>query len=373
MNPTGDTLDIKPIAPTGASFSMPTQEVDEVAIARAKIAAIGQPQANPNEQYILPNQSVSLRPEEAVAAQTIPAPVSPAAEALKHQPKSSKAKSASKAARSVPSPVKPILSALGSFVILLVIFKSQIIFSQLRYLTAKPQAKTATSAVTASAVISADPTITIPKINVSAPVVYQSSIQEAAVLKSLQDGVVHYGTSVVPGQNGNMVIVGHSSNDWWETGNYKFVFVLLDKLVVGDQYSINYQSHKYVYQVTAVKVVEPTDLSVLAPTSTPTATLITCTPPGTSWKRLVVVANQISPTPTATTTPTDNSTVVNQPVQLPGNPPTLTSQINKAWQTIKHGFSSVFGHSSPSLTPAEPAAASPSSSTTSPQTLPNAL
>src|SRR5262249_21179842 len=156
-------------------------------------------------------------------------------------------------------------------------------FSQLKYLTAKPAAVSTPIASQASAAVSADPTISIPKINVNAPVVYEPSVNEAAVLKALVNGVVHYGTSVTPGQNGNMVIVGHSSNDWWQPGNYKFVFVLLDKLSVGDQFSINYQSHRYVYEVTNVKVVMPTDLSVLTNTPTPTATLITCTPPGTSW------------------------------------------------------------------------------------------
>jgi sortase A len=225
----------------------------------------------------------------------------------------------------------------------MVIFKSQVILSQIGYITNK----TNTSAITteAPAAVSAAPVISIPKINVNAPVVYEPSIAEAAIQKALQGGVAHYGTSVKPGQNGNMVIVGHSSNDWWEPGNYKFVFVLLDKLTVGDEFKINYQSRQYVYKVSQVKVVEPTDLSVLAPTPGPTATLITCTPPGTSWKRLVIKADQISPAPGVVTTPTtDNTSPSDVPVQLPGNAPTITSQLSRAWHNITSGVAGILGH-----------------------------
>jgi len=371
-------------------------ETEEIAAARAKIAAITP--AQPGGEYIQPGQVISFRPENAVSAQTIPEPVSPAAEVVAQEKpaileqlpqvmpgvqagmgavkaKTTAAKASVKQRKdNLPSPVRPILSAVGTFILLFALFHAQIIFSQLKYLTAKPQA--ATSAITAqTAVISPDPTITIPKINVNAPVVYQPSIAEADVLRSLQDGVVHYGTSVVPGQNGNMVIVGHSSNDWWEAGNYKFVFVLLDKLAVGDQFSINYQSKRYVYQVTNIKIVQPTDLSVLAPTTTPTATLITCTPPGTSWKRLVVVANQVSPAP-GQPSAIPAGGVTSQTAVLPGNAPSFTSELSRGWQNIVTGVESIFGHSTQAPQPAAtPTTTQPTSSSNSSSggTLPSGL
>ena len=66
-----------------------------------------------------------------------------------------------------------------------------------------------------------------------------------------------YSGTANPGENGNAVFFGHSSNDIWEKGNYKFVFVLLEKLAVGDQYEIHYQSRKYIYTVEQTRVVEP--------------------------------------------------------------------------------------------------------------------
>src|SRR3989344_1880496 len=70
----------------------------------------------------------------------------------------------------------------------------------------------------ASAVGSA-PEIIIPKINVQIPVVYDvNSIEENNIQKALEGGVVHYADTAKPGQNGNAVIVGHSSNNIFNGG-----------------------------------------------------------------------------------------------------------------------------------------------------------
>ena len=96
-------------------------------------------------------------------------------------------------------------------------------------------------------------------------------------------------------------------------------------MVVGDTFSVNYQSKKYIYQVTETKVVEPTDVSVLAPTAEPSMTIITCTPPGTSWKRLIVVAKQISPDPKAAVAASTKANASSS--ALPGSAPTWWDQI----------------------------------------------
>jgi LPXTG-site transpeptidase (sortase) family protein len=144
-------------------------------------------------------------------------------------------------------------------------------------------------------VIPSTPTVVVPKIGVTAPVVFSTSNQEAAIQDDLRKGVVHYFGTAKPGEIGNSFITGHSSNYWWEKGSYNYIFANLDKLAVGDQAKIYYNGNKYVYQVKEVKVVPPTDVSVLNQTSTPTMTLMTCTPPGTNWKRLIVSFDQIAP------------------------------------------------------------------------------
>lgn len=211
-------------------------------------------------------------------------------------------------------------------------FNSQLIIGQVEYLTrADEQPEGDDSGLSLSTVfISPDPRIIIPKINLDVPVVYdEPSYEEAKVQAALERGVVHYGNTAVPGENGNNVIVGHSSNNWWAAGDYKFAFVLLDKLEVGDTYVLNYNSRQYIYEVFRKDVVEPTDLSVLEPVGEPIVTLITCTPPGTSWKRLVVQARQISPDPNYsedTASQESIGEIINNP--LPGSPPAFWDQVN---------------------------------------------
>lgn len=240
--------------------------------------------------------------------------------------------------KKLPSRLKPILTALASFALLFAVFKAPVFLNQLRFTFDKPAVTEPVDPSSAALAATHDtPTIEIPKINVSAPVVFEPSIAEEAVQKSLQNGVVHYGISVKPGQAGNSVIVGHSSNDWWEPGNYKFVFVLLDKLIIGDTFSVDFDGKKYIYEVYGSKVVEPTDLSVLAHTENPTMTLITCTPPGTSWKRLVIKAKQISPDP-GKVKPVDPKVVENDPGLLPSNAPGLGNQLQRLWDNIRRLF-----------------------------------
>ena len=238
--------------------------------------------------------------------------------------------------QSLPSRLRPFLIGIGTFIVLYFIFKPELLISQIDYLTHKKTP--AITATQASTVVSANPTISIPKISVNAPVVYATDNSESAILVDLESGVVHYANTALPGQPGNSVIFGHSSNDWWEPGNYKFVFVLLDKLVPGDTFSVNYNSKQYIYQVTSSTVVDPTDVAVLNQTADPEMTLITCSPPGTSWKRLIVVAKQISPAP-KTTTPVPAVATKPGTGTLPSNSKSLTDEVSSAWTSVKNFLS----------------------------------
>jgi LPXTG-site transpeptidase (sortase) family protein len=137
--------------------------------------------------------------------------------------------------------------------------------------------------------------IKIPKIKVNAPIVFSPTADEATIQKYLTKGVVHYPGTAKPGEVGNAFLTGHSSNFWWIKGEYNYVFVNLDKLVAGDQAIIYHNGNKYVYTVASKKIVLPEETSVLKQTDTPILSLMTCTPPGTNWKRLVVRLDQTSP------------------------------------------------------------------------------
>lgn len=172
--------------------------------------------------------------------------------------------------------------------------------------------------------------VLIPKINVEVPVVYDiSSIEEKQIQSGLERGVVHYPTSAVPGQNGNVAIVGHSSNNIFNKGKYKFAFVSLSKVEIGDTFMLHYGGTRYVYKVYDKRVVKPTDVSVLErQAKQATATLITCDPPGTALNRLIVVGEQISPAlggNIAATTPEPTTSA--QPAIVPGNAESLFQRL----------------------------------------------
>lgn len=201
--------------------------------------------------------------------------------------------------------ILPILGGIAAFFLVVVAALTLPIYvPRWQYAIFKPAGSATATPVPAPAanaaaapVVSADPKIIIPKLQVTAPIVFEPSTNNDVILKALKNGVVHYAGTAVPGQIGNIAIFGHSSRDWWDRGDYNYIFVLLDKLVAGDRIQVNYQTRQYTYEVTGSKVVQPTDFSVLNPTAEPTLTLITCTPAGTSLRRLVVTARQIDPVP----------------------------------------------------------------------------
>lgn len=142
-----------------------------------------------------------------------------------------------------------------------------------------------------------DNTLFIPKIGVEAPIMFAKSRDQQEINKLLLEGVVHYTDTALPGEIGNTFITGHSSYYWWSKGEYNNVFSILDKLVTGDIVYTHYNFRRYTYKVFEVKVVSPRDTSVLEQGDDSILTLMTCTPVGTNYKRLIVKAKQISPDP----------------------------------------------------------------------------
>lgn len=178
----------------------------------------------------------------------------------------------------------------------------------------------------------AEPQVIIPKINVQIPVVYDlPDGKEDTVQNALESGVAHYPTTPKPGTQGNAAFFGHSSNNIFNKGEYKFAFVLLNQLVEGDTFYLTYDKKIYVYKVITKTVVDPSQVEVLnsVPGKTSTATLITCDPPGTTLKRMVVVGEQISPDPSGNTAPEPVAETIQatSAASLAGNAPTLGGRL----------------------------------------------
>ena len=179
-------------------------------------------------------------------------------------------------------------------------------------------------------IVSPEPRLIIPKINVDVPVIYDVPTDEASQLAAMEQGVAHFpvpGANSKPGQIGNTVLSGHSSNDLFDPGAYKFIFAQLEKMQVGDTIYANYEGVRYTYVITKTEVVRPNEVNKLIyPTDKPILTLITCTPLGTALNRLLVTAEQVSPDPSeALAAP--NSGPATEGTAIPGNAPTFIERL----------------------------------------------
>jgi len=130
---------------------------------------------------------------------------------------------------------------------------------------------------------SAPNSIFIPKLNLSAPIVLPDSLGEEDINQALNQGVV----SLTNKEKNSMVLIGHSSVYAWQKGPYGQVFAQLDKLSPSDEITIFLNGQSYLYQVKNLKVIQPNDLEISQEDS---LILITCWPPGTTEKRLIVQA-----------------------------------------------------------------------------------
>lgn len=134
--------------------------------------------------------------------------------------------------------------------------------------------------------------IVIPSIGVDAPIVWD--IPLARTNTYLSQGVVHASDTAHPGQPGNMVLTGHSSDYPWKRHPFRTVFALTSRLKSGDVVLVTKDSVRHAYTVYESKIVDADDNSVLTQGTEKELTLVTCYPLGTTWKRLIVRARDMS-------------------------------------------------------------------------------
>jgi LPXTG-site transpeptidase (sortase) family protein len=320
------------------------------------LSAFGQPQ--PAEQATVPAVVPSATPEESKKAPVNPinsmiklnqkeeAPATqqpefgrlPKAKTAKaiHKKIVAKIATASASQTKAVQHAKSVLFGIGSGLLVLLI----VLFGLFNEMVIAPFIQPSSSAGSTPIILSSDsvapsatPEVIIPKINVEIPVDYSlTTNDENAIENSLESGTVHYPSTVKPGEQGNTAIFGHSSNNIFNPGKYKFAFVLLHELVPGDLFYLTYNNKVYTYKVYTKQIVKPSQVDVLNSVAdkTATATLITCDPPGTSLNRLVVWGEQVSPDPTSATAPTTTATTT--PTQINGNGPSLWKRLT-SWVT----------------------------------------
>lgn len=134
--------------------------------------------------------------------------------------------------------------------------------------------------------------IIVEKIGADAPIIPNVDTTNKDVYDAaLKRGVAHALGTSFPGQPGVTYLFAHSTDTIWNVPRFNAVFYLLNDLVPNDKIVVFFNNKRYDYTVTEKKITEPEDVSYLA-LKTPEQILVlqTCYPPGTTWKRLLVVA-----------------------------------------------------------------------------------
>lgn len=141
-----------------------------------------------------------------------------------------------------------------------------------------------------------DFSIVIPKINVNAAIIQDvDPYSSFEYQRQLAKGVAHAAGTALPDEERSMFLFAHASGDILMARRYNSVFYLLNKLEAGDQLLIYYRGAPYHYQVLSSKEVAPDAIAYLENNDESDLILMTCTPPGTTWRRLLVFADKISP------------------------------------------------------------------------------
>lgn len=128
--------------------------------------------------------------------------------------------------------------------------------------------------------------ITIPKINAQAPIVENvDPWNESEYKKKLEKGVAQ--------AKDTNFFFAHSSGMPWEVTRFNTIFLRLGELHNGDTIIIEKDGKSQKYTVSDKKEVWPTDVNYLKPRLKRDEIILqTCTPIGTSLKRLLVFARQ---------------------------------------------------------------------------------
>jgi sortase A len=127
---------------------------------------------------------------------------------------------------------------------------------------------------------------------ISIPTIKLEKAIVSTIDNDLGKHLVNYQGTGIPGKNGNAVIFGHSTlPQLFNPKDYKTIFANIYKLKNGDTIYTMLNDVTYTYKIFKIIVVDPSDSSALSQSyDNSYLTLVTCTPPGTVWKRLVIKA-----------------------------------------------------------------------------------
>lgn len=132
--------------------------------------------------------------------------------------------------------------------------------------------------------------LSIPKLNILDA--YVSTVDN-----NLSEHLVQYGGTAVPPSRGTAAIFGHSTlPQLYKDGDYSTIFANAHTLEIGDDINLTVDNLKYSYKIYNITITSPLDTSFFEQNYDDNyLVLVTCTPPGTTWRRLLIKARLIHP------------------------------------------------------------------------------
>jgi len=178
---------------------------------------------------------------------------------------------------------------------------SVILVKKIDKLVNKPQNKNNQIIVVSKPIVTPKPvdpatlpfSLTIPKIDLEAKVIPNVDAANPDEYKAaLKEGVAQAKGTGFPGQGKMIYIFGHSTDYAWNVQTYNALFYQVKDLTTGDLVQTKLGDKTYEYKVIDRQIVDPTDMSLIDKHASDDVLILqTCYPPGTTWKRLLVVAS----------------------------------------------------------------------------------
>ena len=143
----------------------------------------------------------------------------------------------------------------------------------------------------------------VPRFDVNDPIIIsQDTNMNDFIYKNYNDDlkkwVVKYPTTPEPGQSGNTLIFGHTSQEWRLHNQYGMAFAHIAQIQKWDQIEVVWNGTLYEYKVVDIQVQYPDHVhdtydEYAAKTDHNYLTLMWCYPIGTSKQRMLIIAQQV--------------------------------------------------------------------------------
>ncbi|MEK5494654.1 class D sortase [Paenibacillus sp. FSL R7-0297] len=128
----------------------------------------------------------------------------------------------------------------------------------------------------------------IPALQQILPIIHGTDEDE------LEEGIGHFSESVLPGENNNSVLSGHRDT----------VFAKLGELEIGNELVVDTSAGSFTYKISAIRIVDKDDKTIIVPTDHAVLTVSTCYPfhfIGAAPDRYILIADLIAEVRSPTT------------------------------------------------------------------------